>query len=431
MMTFNKTSEDFLKPNTSFFLATLGCKVNQSESEELFYALVEAGLISATSLREAEIVFVNSCAVTAEAEAKTRKLITRALRAGAKKVVVLGCAAMLTAEKMKLRQETDKEKIIYLDNWQKVILLNFLKDKFLIGKVTIPYSGLRTRAFLKIQDGCNQRCSYCIVPLVRGREKSLPHSEIMRKLELLENLGIREVVLAGIHLGRYRSPEDNNFDLPVLLEEIASKFSFRVRLSSIDIFELSERFVETIAKLKSTVCPHLHLPLQSGSDRILKLMGRPYTSTMFLEKVAYLRSKLSPIALSTDVMVGFPTETDEDFEATITVIEKVGFMKLHVFRYSERPETKAVTFKPKVPVPVARKRETILLELSNALQDRFLRSLDGQQATALIEEIENGVARGKTEYYVDVKIHDEVEINKLYPVKIKYSQGNLTGEVRK
>lgn len=430
-MSVDKELIEFLKPQTRFFLLTLGCKVNQSESEELSYALKEAGLQAASSMAKADIVFVNSCAVTSEAEAKTRKAARRALKAGAAAVAVLGCAADFSREKLKPGPEFKGRKLFFIDNKQKKELINQVKNTLLKEKPLLPYSGLRTRAFVKIQDGCNQKCSYCIVPFVRGNEASVSHHEVLHKLELLENLGVKEVVLTGVHLGRYRSPDDSRYDLPVLLEEIASKFSFRIRLSSIDVFELSDRLIKTAANLRPKVCPHFHIPLQSGSDRILKLMRRPYSSSYFLEKIEAIKKESGTVALSTDVMVGFPTETEEDFQLTIRTVEAAGFMKLHVFRYSERPGTPAAALFPGVPAKAAREREEVLLEISDRLKDKFLKTLDGLKAEALVEDVENGIATGKTEYYVDVKITSRVEINQLYQVKIKYRNGELIGEVIK
>jgi len=430
-MSVVKELGEFLKPQTRFFLLTLGCKVNQSESEELFYSLKEMGLQPASSMTDADIIFINSCAVTSEAEAKTRKAARRALKAGATAVAVLGCAADFSREKLDTETELKNKKMFFVNNKQKRELLHHIKSNLLEGKPLVPYSGLRTRSFVKIQDGCNQKCSYCIVPLVRGSETSVSHHEILRKLEILENLGVKEVVLTGVHLGRYRSPDDNRYDLPLLLEKIASEFDFRIRLSSIDVFELSDRLIKTATMLKPKICPHFHIPLQSGSDRILKLMRRPYTSAYFLKKMEAIKNEFGTVALSTDVMVGFPTETEEDFHSTVKLAEAAGFMKLHVFRYSVRPGTPAASLFPRVPAQIVKEREEVLLDLSDRLSDKFLKTLDGLNAEALVEDIENNIATGKTEYYVDVKITSKVEINQLYPVKIKYRNGELLGEVVK
>lgn len=418
---------DFLNKAKTFSIVTLGCKVNQSESDMLYSGLLKKGYIYLFEPDKADIVFVNTCAVTKEAEAKTRKIVRRALKSSAKTVAVIGCAAPLVKEKL-LEEANENLNLIFLDNREKQEFLNWIEKSRPEEPALKNFPRLRTRAFVKIQDGCNRRCTYCIVPLLRGKEVSVPKEEIFKRLKELEEKSVKEIVLTGVHLGKYKGDE-KNYGLAELLTDIASKFSFRVRLSSLDVFEISEKLIKTIAELKGVVCPHFHIPLQSGSNRILELMNRPYTREQYLEKIEKLKEVEEIVAFSTDVMVGFPTETKEDFLQTVDVIQKTGFMKLHVFRYSERPGTEATLFEPKVSESEKKKREKELIALSEKLTEDFKKKLCGRVAHALIEEEENGHYIGKTEFYLDVKISQPVEKNNIYKVKISYEDGELIGEV--
>lgn len=414
-----------------FAILTLGCKVNQSESESLYSALVSLGLVHSDAFLDAELVFINTCAVTKEAEAKTRKAVRKALKSGASAVVVMGCASELVKESIASERKNKEVEVWFLSNSEKKKLIYSLESTASSSSTDQSFYHFRTRAFVKIQDGCNQRCSYCIVPFVRGREESLGKELIFKRLQKIQEQGIKEVVLTGIHLGRYsQNLNRKKYGLADLLKDIARNFDFRIRLSSIDVFEIDERLLEVLYELKPKVCPHFHVPLQSGSDRILKLMRRPYTSSYFLERIEELKKIDGIVAVSTDVMVGFPSETEEDFEKTVELVEEVGFMKLHVFRYSRRPGTEALNLGPQVEEQVKKEREAVLLEASRKLSDKFKRMLDGKTAHALIERKVGPFWVGKTEYYVDVKISTPVKQNEVYKVKIKYDgKSDVFGEV--
>lgn len=413
-----------------FSIITLGCRVNQAESQELHIALRAAGHISSGTLYDSDIVFVNTCAVTQEAEAKTRKTVRRAVRSGASLIVVMGCASEMVKKQMEGEIETSGPAVVFLNNESKLELIKLLAERTAQQQSSGSYPMPRTRAFVKIQDGCNQRCSYCVVPALRGNEYSVEKAEILRKLELLEMNGVKEIVLTGIHLGRYEFYEcGRKYGLSDLLREITERFNFRVRLSSIDIFELDEELIETVSELRDRICPHFHIPLQSGSNRILRMMKRPYTVEYFLSRIAKIREKIGLVALSTDVMVGFPGETEEDFAKTVEAIQKAEFMKLHVFRFSKRPGTVASDMANQVDEITKRMREKVLLEMSENLGDSFRRKLDGLAANVLIERKKGNFYLGKTEYYADVKISSPVKIGEIYRVKINYDEGELFGEV--
>ncbi|MCX7832295.1 MAG: tRNA (N(6)-L-threonylcarbamoyladenosine(37)-C(2))-methylthiotransferase MtaB [Actinobacteria bacterium] len=413
--------------NKSFSIITLGCKVNQAESEELYSALVELGYSFRSDLNDASIVFINTCAVTSEAEAKTRKAIRKAIRSGAKSVFVLGCASKLVeSEFFEFISQSDVE-LLFLNNSEKMKLIRELKSESMLTNQSKPVKRIRTRAFVKLQDGCNQSCSYCIVPSLRGREVSEDREEILRLLERLQYSGVKEVVLTGVHLGRYR--HQKGYGLADLLKDIARNFKFRIRLSSIDVYEITNELIQTMVDFKGRICPHLHVPLQSGSNRILKLMRRPYTAEFYVEKLKEVEKALGLVAFSTDVMVGFPTETESDFQETLNVAEEIGFMRMHIFRYSERPNTEASLLEPKVDACEKKQREKILLDLTEKLGNEFKNKISGKTAFALVEEESKGCFIGKTEYYLDVKILSPVLLNEIYKVKINYVNGELYGEV--
>lgn len=358
-------------------------------------------------------MIVNTCAVTAEAQAKSRKAVRRLVRKlKPEKVMVAGCAAEMLRHELGIEAE-------YLPHREKMEFIERLKQQTGQGGLT---AGDRTRAFVKIQDGCNQQCSYCIVPALRGREISYPAEDILRKLEKLGSLGYREIVFTGVHLGRY---EDDGINLAGLLRKAGQRFACRIRLSSIDVFEIDDELIDTIAGLEGRICPHLHIPLQSGSDRILRLMRRPYTAESFLKTVDKIRNRLARVALSTDVMVGFPGETDEDFSATGSVVVEAGFMRLHVFRFSPRPGTPAAEMNRTVPHRVAAEREHSLIELGRQLEQDFMRSLHGEVLEVLIER----PGRGRSEYYVEVEVPSSLQRGKIYHVRAKYENGKLKGEV--
>lgn len=408
----------------TFCFYTLGCKVNQSESDELDNLLEKTGL-KRSQFQAADIIFINSCAVTAEAEAKTRKILRRAIRSGAGVVVLMGCAARSIKETLDVTEEN--KDVIYLDNKQKLKLIKILAETK--NLMPVPFPAERTRAFLKIQDGCNQRCSYCIVPLVRGNEICLRKEEVLLSVRKLNETGVKEIVLTGIHLGRYHDPENKDYMLSDLLADIASIIDGRVRLSSVDVYEIPDELLYVMRDLREKVCPHLHIPLQSGSDKILKLMRRPYTSKEFIEKIERVREIAGEIAISTDIMVGFPGETDEDFRQTLEVVESVQFMRAHIFRYSERPGTPAAQFSEKVSEKVKKEREKTLMEIAKRHEKLFLKSLEGRTLNVLVEEHIDGLSAGKSEFYTNVKICSVLKRNELYKVKVMYRNEELFGEV--
>lgn len=367
---------------------TLGCKVNQYETEWVRQSLHTAGYTDARDDESADLCIVNTCTVTSEGDSKSRQVIRRMARENpGARIVVTGCYATRAPEEVAALPQvaevvTDKRE------------LPDLLGRF--GVVDIP-TGIstyahRTRAYVKVQDGCLLRCSYCIIPHVRPNVSSRPINEIVSEVERLTANGFREVILTGIHLGHYgvesnwNKPKELWTRLSHLLEALAKlPGNFRVRLSSIEATEVTRELIDVMAAHGDRVCPHLHLCLQSGSDRILRAMRRRWSSKMFLSRCELLRSRLDNPAITTDVIVGFPGETEEDFQATLETSRAAGFCKIHGFPFSARKGTPAATMPDQVSPEVKKSRCARLAEVEQDLQQAYYRSLLGKQLTAIVE----------------------------------------------
>ncbi len=368
-------------------LVTLGCKVNQYETQYVKEMLEANGYREAASAEPAALCVVNTCTVTHEADAKGRQLIRRLAqenpRAG---IVVMGCYAT-----------REPETVARLPGVVKVITdKSRLAEELRPFGVTHSLSGIsrfdgHRRAFVKVQDGCLLNCSYCIIPRVRPVLRSRPLSEIIEEVARLVAGGCREMVLTGIHLGHYGidlsrgKPQTEWCRLWHLLKCLDQlPGDFRVRLSSLEAAEVRGELVDALAQ-SPRVCPHLHLCLQSGSDRILRLMKRRYRVTGFLERCRRLRAVLDMPAFTTDIIIGFPGETDADFEATCQVARAVGFSKIHIFSFSPRRGTPAADLPGTVPPCVVAERRQRLLELERELSNAYFRSLIGRGLDVLVE----------------------------------------------
>ncbi len=379
-----------------FRVITLGCKVNQYESQYVREGLLRLGFEEAESNEIADLYIVNTCTVTADADEKSRKLIRHLARQNPKaEIVVMGCYATRAADQ-----------IAHLSGVQRIIRDKSQLPEFLrsLGLADPPrgVSGFarRHRAYVKIQDGCRSFCSYCIIPYVRPHLRSRPVGEILEEVSRLVDAGYREIVLTGIHLGHYgldlpqdmlcplsagcNGPRAN--PLAYLVNQLIQiRSGYRIRLSSLEAVEVTPLLLELIAAYPDRICPHFHLPMQSGSSRILERMGRRWAAERYLETCAAIQSLLDRPALTTDVMVGFPGETDADFEATVAAIEKIRFAKLHVFRFSPREGTKAATLPDQIPGNVKRHRAEVLLRLGEKLRQEYISSLRGMRLQLLVE----------------------------------------------
>lgn len=388
---------------------TLGCKVNRVESEDIAADLLGHGA-KVVAENDADVIVVNTCTVTGEADAKARKAVRHALSAARRPVVVVtGCLAtidraMLEAIDERIVVEPDKERVA-----ERVAAALSLSG----GATVVPKAGaaFRTRALIKVEEGCDVFCSYCIVPHARGVPRSTPARQVIDQVKTLVDAGVAEVVLTGINLGRYRYED---MDLAGLVEAVAAAGVARVRLSSIEPVDLTDEFLARIAALEA-FCPHLHVPMQSGSDSVLEAMRRPYTVAEYEARIAAARGVIPGLAVTTDVIAGFPQETDAQAAETADVCRRVGFAKLHVFRYSARKGTPAAEMPDQVPPTVRASRAAELRLVSDRLRAEYLASRGGGLAQVLVEAVSGGLARGTTEDYIAVT----------FPVPPNVSQGDL------
>ena len=404
-----------MKEKRTFNITTFGCKVNSYESEALKENLTSHGY-EYTEDKQADICIFNTCAVTLVAEKKCLKHIKSAARNNPDcQIIVLGCFAQLHAEQI---EDIPNVKVL-IGSANKANIVDYLEEPHRVIKVAqnmrlanyeelkIKYFGSEIRAFEKIQDGCDNFCTYCIIPLTRGKSRSRKSEDILSEIHNLAVNGYREIVLTGIDMGSYN---DGKMKLSDLVEEVLNvePKTFRVRISSLETSQFDEKMIRLYSTQERLV-PHIHIPLQSGCEKILEAMGRKYDLNEFYKLVQRLKKEVKNCAISTDVIVGFPGETEEDFLQTCNFIKKVGFMRLHVFPYSRRPFTKAANMKNQVDRACAKQRVRVLVGIGEELASNYLHSFVGKKLTLLLEEELKPVDgmrvfRGYTENYLDLKI---------------------------
>lgn len=376
---------------------TLGCKVNQVESERIASELTRRTCEVVPEV-EADVVVVNTCTVTSEADRKARKEIRRALALPRSPVVVVtGCLASVDSDGLRalgerLVVEADKARVS-----ERVAQL-LAVDATRAGAVT-P-SSARTRVQLLVEDGCDSYCAYCIVPYARGVPRAVPLADVTAEAATLAESGVSEVVLTGINIGRYR--DASGADLADVVRVVAAAGVPRIRLSSVEPLHLPGRLLEALATTPG-VCPHLHLPLQSGSDRVLAAMDRGYDTEGYASVLAEARAAIPGLAVSTDVMVGFPGETPADAVASREFVARSGFMRLHVFRYSRRPGTLAAEMPGQVDPRDKQLRSERLRELGDRLAREYSESRLGGTAEVLVERVADGAAEGTSQDYLKVR----------------------------
>lgn len=418
-------------------IKTLGCKVNTYESEYMTYLLKKENYEIVNS--NADVYVVNTCTVTNAADAKSRKLI-RSLRRENKNaiIVVTGCHTQKLTEEEKNKLDVDiilgnkdKSKIVeyineFKENKNKIEKIYDMSNQEFESMLLPRFEG-QTRAFIKIEDGCNNFCSYCIIPYVRGRVRSKDKNEVLKEIEMLIKNGSKEIVLTGIHTGQYSCGTYKLYDL---LKDIVNNTDlYRVRLSSIEIVELTDEILE-LFKNTNVIASHYHIPLQAGCDKILKLMNRRYDTKYFMDRVEAIRKNKPNISLTTDVIVGFPNETEKDFNDTYEFCKKVGFSKIHVFPYSDREGTLASKMSGHVSESIKKERVKRLLSLSDELEIKFNESLLGTTEEIIVEEYKNGYSIGHTSNFVRVLIPQELEHNGIYKVKlVSLKDNSVIGEV--
>jgi threonylcarbamoyladenosine tRNA methylthiotransferase MtaB len=373
---------------------TLGCRVNQSESSILEGTLKENGATIVNLSEQPDYCIVNTCTVTSKSDYNSRQLLRRASRTGAK-VIVTGCYSQLKPEVVKVIPGVTA--VVDIKRKHEIIsLILGTQHELVFG------SHSRSRPYLKIQDGCNFRCSYCSVPLARGKSRSLPLDEVIRRAQIIESSGYHEVVLTGIHLGTYGHDLQEKINLPVLLKKLlVVTRSLRIRLSSLEVNEVDDALTELLQE--GRVCKHLHLPLQSGSERILRLMRRGYTPVNFRKKVLDISSRINNIALGIDVIAGFPGEGDAEFRETFDLLESLPLTYLHIFPFSPRPGTEAALLGGRPSKEMQTERLTRLKELHETLKKRYMMRQLGRELDVILEEEIEGKAVGTSGNYLKVR----------------------------
>ena len=412
-----------------FSIITFGCKVNSYESEFMKEQLINNNYKYVEDYKDADIVIVNTCSVTNTADNKSKKAI-RGVRRNLPNAVLMvcGCTAENHREELSnldidiLIGNKEKSKVVELIN-------NFMESKKKYSKfyderrtdfenmVVKKFDDL-TRAFVKIQDGCNNYCAYCIIPYVRGSIRSKDMKDVIEEVQELVDMGHREIVLTGINTGAY-GKEKGKYDLTDLIREL-SKFDNleRIRVSSIEMTEIDDKFIDELRNNKK-LCAHLHVSLQSGSEKILKLMNRKYTKEEYYEQIVKIKEARPDINLTTDVIVGFPGETEDDFLECVEYCKKVGFSKIHVFPYSIREGTKAATMPDQLSNTIKKERTRVLIEVDKDLQLAFNKKFIDREVNVLVEEIFDDYSVGHTENFLKVIINKKLEKNNNYTVLIK------------
>ncbi len=429
-------------------LHNLGCKVNAYETEAIQELLEKDGYTIVPFSEPADVYVINTCSVTNIADRKSRQMIHRAKKKNPDAIVVAAGCYVQTEE----RQEQLSEYVdIILGNNKKTELIELLHDyeeEHLLRDVRIDinhgrqiYEEMRlsrtsehTRAFLKVQDGCNQFCSYCIIPYARGRVRSRQADDVCDEVERLVKNGCQEIVLTGIHLSSYGV--DTGSSLLELLERVHGISGVkRIRMGSLEPGIITEEFVRKISSMEK-ICPHFHLSLQSGCDETLKRMNRRYTTAEYAQKCSLLRKYYGHPAITTDIIVGFPGETEEEFAETLAFAEQIRFYEIHVFKYSKRQGTKAAQMEDQIAEPVKHERSVRLIEAAERMKEEFCRYYDKKQVTVLYEESCQAADmpevagqkyyQGYTPEYVKVVRSDETDLsNKLCKGTVQWKEGVL------
>lgn len=396
---------------------TLGCKVNQYETEameELFskngYEIVEEDSL-------ADVYVINTCTVTNLSDRKSRQFIRKSKKLNSESVVaVVGCYSQISPEEVEGIEGVDvvigtseRDMVVELCekvsiSKEKINIVRPVKTYKSFEKIRIEDIKSRTRAFLKIQDGCNQFCSYCIIPYARGPIRSREYADIEEEAVRLAEAGFKEIVLTGIHVASYGKDLKKESLCDVIKKISRVEGIERIRLSSVEPGLIDEAFMESIID-SGKVCDHFHLSLQSGSDSILERMNRRYNTKEFREKVKLIRSYMPEAGLTTDIIVGFPGETEEEFLETMSFVEEIGFSRIHVFKYSPRKGTPAATMNDQVQGEIKNKRSEQLIELGEKLTTKFHQEFDGKAMLVLYEDGNsgNGMYEGYTSNYIRVK----------------------------
>jgi len=409
---------------------TLGCKLNFAETSTISRQFENQGYVKKEFSEKADLYVINTCSVTENADKEFRKIVNRAKRASPDaQVAVVGCYAQLKPELIASASNVDivlgmKDKFKILDHLkfhssadESVIIHDSDLEK--LHSCVPSYSlGDRTRSFLKIQDGCDYPCTYCTIPLARGSSRSIAPEVLIQQAQEISAAGVKEIVLTGVNVGDYKRPED--IDLLYLLERFDQIESLeRVRISSIEPNLLTDEIIDFVAESR-TILPHFHIPLQSGSDTILRSMKRRYDRAHFQNRVARVRDRIPHAGIGIDVIVGFPGETEREFQNTLDFLGATEFSYLHVFTYSERPDTEAIELPGRVDAAIRKLRNKELTELSKEKNMVFALSQMNQTRKVLFETCQDGLLSGMTDNYLKIFVRSAREdlVNKIAAVEI-------------
>ena len=410
---------------------TLGCKVNQYESNAMAQKFIDAGYSVCGIKENPDVIIVNTCTVTNIADRKSRHILRKVKEENKNSIVVaVGCYVQVAKEKVDEIEEIDlslgnveKKDIVqivecYIENKKRVEkIIDVNKEKEFLEMGLNTYTE-KTRATIKIQDGCNNFCTYCLIPFARGRIRSRSKENVIKEVEQIAKKGIKEVVLTGIHIASYgKENKENNYFLIDLLEDLNKIQEIeRIRLGSLEPTIITEEFAKRLSKLEK-ICNQFHLSLQSGCDETLKRMNRKYTTKQFEEVAKILRKYFKDVNLTTDIIVGFPGETDEEFEQTYNFLKNISFYKMHIFKYSPREGTLAQKMPMQVDGNKKEERSEKLIELSNINQEMYNKKYINKKIVVLFEEKVGDYWEGYTKNYIRVKVKTEENLeNKLQEV---------------
>jgi threonylcarbamoyladenosine tRNA methylthiotransferase MtaB len=428
-------------------ITTLGCKVNQYDSVTIEEALVAKGFQIVDCTTRADVYIVNTCTVTHKTDYQSRQLIRRAQKQNPHaRIIVTGCYAQVAPEALAQMQEVSlivgnaqKHKIADFiaqgpDTTVSAVMVSDINRESCFRDPSLHSFSNHTRAFLKIQDGCESFCSYCIVPYARGKPRSLPVEETLKRLFTLSNAGFKEIVLTGIHLGAYGVDHMPPSNLLTLLELIECKKPVpRIRLSSLEPMDITNNLVAFLSTAK-TICPHLHLPLQSGDDEVLKRMNRTYQSGDFKKLVNMLMAKIPHLCLGVDVIVGFPGETQKQFSNTYALLQELPISYFHVFPYSKRKKTRAAAFPDHIPQNIIKARSKLLRTLGHIKKINFYSKHKGILVNVLLEEKRDKqfhCLKGRSRNYIPVLVEGSDSLkNQERAVEItKVEEGRVWGKL--
>lgn len=416
---------------------TLGCKVNQYETNAMIERFIKANYEIVDFEELSDIYVINTCTVTNMSDRKSRQIIRRVKQINPNSIlVVTGCYAQVASKELEKIEEIDlivgntekKDIVNIVENYKKDIsskyeISDINNQKEFVDFGTTTYTE-KTRAVIKVQDGCNNFCSYCIIPYAKGRVRSRKLESVIDEIKSIAQKGIQEVVITGIHVASYGLDfKDENIRLIDLLEEINKVEGIkRIRLGSLEPNIITDEFVQRLKNVDK-ICDHFHLSLQSGCTETLKRMNRKYTTEDFEKVVERLRIAFPNVALTTDIIVGFPDETDEEFNTTYKYLKKIKFYKMHVFKYSQRKGTRAAVMPNQIDGNIKEERSHKLIELSNRNEEEFLDRYIGKEVYVLLEQEEGEYIKGHTSNYLVVKAKGKELENKMLRVKITSREG--------